>query len=121
KQTDRVVFVGAEPGDPGLLTARANDALAAADVVLADAEVSAAVAEAVAEQHPELEYSTVSGEPAETAKAAVAAAKNGSVVVRLVAGDPFTTDAVVKEALAVTRTSVPFDVVPGVAVGTAVP
>ncbi len=73
------------------------------------------------EAHPELELAVATGEPAEVARTAVAAAKNGSVVVRLVAGDPFTTDAVVKEALAVTRTSVPFDVVPGVAVGSAVP
>ena len=42
-------------------------------------------------------------------------------MVRLVAGDPYTADAVVKEVLAVSRTSVPFDVVPGVAVATAVP
>ncbi|MCW2619031.1 MAG: hemD, partial [Modestobacter sp.] len=116
-----VVFVGAGPGDPELLTARASAAIAGADTVLADPDVSAAVLETVREAHPDLELTTVSGEPAEVAKTAVAAAKNGSVVVRLVAGDPFTSDAVVKEALAVTRTSVPFDVVPGVAVGTAVP
>src|SRR5690606_15688992 len=61
------------------------------------------------------------GEPAEVAKAAVAGAKNGAVVVRLVAGDPYASDAVVKEVLAVGRTSVPFDVVPGVATATAVP
>ncbi len=121
KQTGRVVFVGAGPGDPGLLTARAADALAAADLVLHDADVPAPLADAVREAHPELELAVATGEPAEVARTAVAAAKNGSVVVRLVAGDPFTTDAVVKEALAVTRTSVPFDVVPGVAVGSAVP
>jgi len=116
-----VVFVGAGPGDPELLTARATAAIAGADTVLADADVSAAVVDAVREEHPELEVTIVGGEPADVAKGAVAAAKNGNVVVRLVAGDPFTSDAVVKEALAVTRTSVPFDVVPGVAVGTAVP
>jgi uroporphyrinogen III methyltransferase/synthase len=121
KQNGRVVFVGAGPGDPELLTARASAALAAADLVLADPDVSGALVEALREQHPDLELTTVSGEPAEVARNAVAAAKNGSTVVRLIAGDPFTTDAVVKEALAVTRTSVPFDVVPGVAVGTAVP
>jgi uroporphyrinogen III methyltransferase/synthase len=116
-----VVFVGAGPGDPELLTARASAALAGADTVLVDPDVSAAVLEAVREANPDLELTPVSGEPAEVAKGAVAAAKNGNVVVRLVAGDPFTSDAVVKEALAVTRTSVAFDVVPGVAVGTAVP
>ncbi|MCU1606575.1 MAG: uroporphyrinogen-III synthase/uroporphyrinogen-III C-methyltransferase [Modestobacter sp.] len=121
KQTGRVVFVGVGPGDPELLTVRASAALAAADLVLTDPDVPGPLLEALREQHPELELATVSGEPAEVAKTAVTAAKNGSAVVRLVAGDPFTTDAVVKEVLAVTRTSVPFDVVPGVAVGTAVP
>jgi uroporphyrinogen III methyltransferase/synthase len=116
-----VVFVGAGPGDPELLTARADAAIGSADAVLADPDVSTAVLEAVREAHPDVEVSTVSGEPAEVAKGAVAAAKGGSAVVRLVAGDPFTSDAVVKEALAVTRTSVAFDVVPGVAIGTAVP
>jgi uroporphyrinogen III methyltransferase/synthase len=84
----RVVFVGAGPGDPGMLTARATAALAQAGLVLVDPDVSA---------------------------------KKGAVVVRLVAGDPYTADAVVAEVLAVGRTSVPFDVVPGVATATAVP
>ena len=117
----RVVFVGAGPGDPGLLTARATAALAGADLVLADPEVSAEVLEAVSAARPQTPVQPTVGEPAEIAKAAVTAAKTGSVVVRLVAGDPFTTDAVVKEVLAVTRTSIAFDVVPGVAVGSGVP
>jgi len=117
----RVVFVGAGPGDPGMLTARATAALAAATVVLVDPDVSVAVQDAVREAHPQAELTPATGEPAEVAKAAVAAAKHGSVVVRLVAGDPYTSDAVVKEVLAVGRTSVPFDVVPGVAIATAVP
>ena len=40
---------------------------------------------------------------------------------RLVGGDPLTADAVVAETLAVAAAGVPFDVVPGVATGTAVP
>jgi uroporphyrinogen III methyltransferase/synthase len=119
--TGKVVFVGAGPGDPGMLTARASSALAEAGQVIVDPDVSAAVQDAVRTEHPALELTPAAGEPAEVAKAAVAAAKNGTVVVRLVAGDPYTSDAAVKEALAVGRTSVPFDVVPGVAVATAVP
>src|SRR3954466_14990363 len=117
----KVVFVGAGPGDPGMLTARAVSALAEAGLVLVDPDVSAAVQDAVRDEHPELELAPAVGEPAEVAKAAVATAKNGTVVVRLVAGAPDTADAVVKEVLAVGRTSVPFDVVPGVALATAVP
>src|SRR5215218_6962555 len=117
----RIVFVGAGPGDPGMLTARATAALAEAGVVLVDPGVPAAVQDAVREQQPALELTPAVGEPAEVAKTAVEAAKKGAVVVRLVAGDPYTADAVVKEVLAVGRTSVPFDVVPGVATATAVP
>jgi uroporphyrinogen III methyltransferase/synthase len=117
----RIVFVGAGPGDPGMLTARAGAALAQAGLVIVDPDVSTAVQEAVRDEHPDLELTPATGEPAEVAKAAVAAAKNGTVVVRLVAGDPYTSGAAVKEVLAVGRTSVPFDVVPGVAVATAVP
>ena len=43
----RVVFVGAGPGDPGMLTARATAALAQATLVLVDPDVSAAVQDAV--------------------------------------------------------------------------
>ncbi len=45
----------------------------------------------------------------------LAEARAGLQVVRLVAGDPFVDDGAVKEALAVARTVVPFEVVPGVA------
>ncbi|MGY1806757.1 uroporphyrinogen-III synthase [Blastococcus sp. SYSU D00669] len=117
----KVVFVGAGPGDPGMLTTRAYEALAAAGVVLVDPEVSAAVQDAVRETAPQAELTPVSGEPADVARSAVAAAKGGAAVVRLVAGDPFTSERAVKEVLAVGRTSVAFDVVPGVAPVPAVP
>ncbi|MGY1607424.1 uroporphyrinogen-III synthase [Geodermatophilus sp. SYSU D00700] len=121
KTPGRVVFVGAGPGDPGMLTARATAALAEATVVLVDPDVPATLTDAVRDGRPGLEPAPVSGEPADVAKGAVAAAKNGDVVVRLVAGDPYTSEHAVKEVLAVARTSVPFDVVPGVAPATAVP
>ncbi|WP_407334986.1 uroporphyrinogen-III synthase [Dietzia kunjamensis] len=63
----------------------------------------------------------VLGEPAAVAKQLVAEAKKGRDVVRLVTGDPMTTDATVTEIAAVGRTVVPFEVVPGVAEATAVP
>ncbi|SFK34354.1 uroporphyrinogen-III synthase [Geodermatophilus ruber] len=117
----KVVFVGAGPGDPGMLTARATAALADAGAILVDPDVPQNLQDAVRADRPDLELTSVTGEPAEIAKAAVAAAKHGDTVVRLVAGDPFTSDAAVKEVLAVGRTSVGFDVVPGVAPSTAVP
>src|SRR3954466_2738461 len=101
----KVVFVGAGPGDPGMLTARGTAALAEAGLVLVDPGVPAAVQDAVRAEHPALELTATIGEPAEVAKAAVAAAKNGIVVVRLVTGDPFTSEDAIKEVLAIGRTS----------------
>ncbi|MGN6608831.1 MAG: uroporphyrinogen-III synthase [Jatrophihabitans sp.] len=54
---------------------------------------------------------------ADTAKTLVTEAKNGASVVRVLAGDPFTDDDAVKEALAIGKTAVPFEVVPGIPLG----
>jgi uroporphyrinogen III methyltransferase/synthase len=108
----RITFIGAGPGDPGLLSAHASAALAAADVVVADSAVPDAVrALAAGDVRP------AEATPAETAKQMGADARNGLAVVRLVAGDPFADDAAVKETLAIARTSVPFTVVPGLSTG----
>jgi uroporphyrinogen III methyltransferase/synthase len=89
-----------------MLTGRATAALAEAALVLVDPDVSVAVQDAVREAHPQTELTATADEPAEVAKAAVTAAKHGSVVVRLVAGDPYTFGAVIKEVPAVARTPV---------------
>ncbi len=114
----RVAFVGSGPGDPGLLTIRARDALAAAPLVVTDPDVPDAILALVADG---AEVRPAVGQPADVARDLVTEAASGRSVVRLVSGDPMTTDAVVAEALAVAKAAVPFDVVPGVPAGTAVP
>ncbi|MBS4728645.1 uroporphyrinogen-III synthase [Mycobacterium sp. SM1] len=61
------------------------------------------------------------GEPAEVAKTLVAEARSGADVVRLVAGDPLSVDAVISEVNAVARSHLHFEIVPGLAASTAVP
>ncbi|SPM33021.1 bifunctional uroporphyrinogen-III C-methyltransferase/uroporphyrinogen-III synthase [Mycobacterium rhizamassiliense] len=61
------------------------------------------------------------GEPAEVAKTLVAEARTGCDVVRLVAGDPLTLDAVTTEVNAVTRSHLHVEIVPGLAATSAVP
>lgn len=111
KQVGRITFVGAGPGDPGLLAVSAVEALKSAEVVFADAAVPASVTGLA-----EAEVRVVDG-AADVAKQLLAEGRAGLAVVRLVAGDVFGSDAVVKEALAVARSVVPLDVVPGVSVG----
>jgi uroporphyrinogen III methyltransferase/synthase len=118
KTQGRIAFVGSGPGDAGLLTVRAKHLLSHAALIVCDPDVPPEVLD-IAPDGAEVRPAV--GEPADVAKDLVAEAKTGRSVVRLVAGDPLTADAVVKEAHAVSRASTPFDVVPGVSAGTAVP
>jgi uroporphyrinogen III methyltransferase/synthase len=61
------------------------------------------------------------GEPAEVAKTLTAEARSGADVVRLVAGDPLTLDAVTTEVNTVARSHLHVEIVPGLAATSAVP
>jgi len=129
KPAGRVAFVGAGPGDPGLVTLRARDYLAAADTVVIDqvnrddmvarhARPDVEIIDAGHGEHGE-ELTRAS-----RAKILVRAAKalgRGGLVVRLMDGDPAMFNGFAEEALALHRAGVPFDVVPGVSAVTAVP
>src|SRR4051794_3639883 len=99
KPVGRITFVGAGPGDPGLLTAHAAEAIRTAEVLVADSGVPGSITALapVPVQAPETS-------PADTAKALLAEARAGQHVVRVVTGDPFADDGAVKEALAVAKT-----------------
>jgi uroporphyrinogen III methyltransferase/synthase len=112
KIVGRIAFVGSGPGDPGLLTTHAAEAISAAQVVFADPGVPPQVTALAA-----VEVRATEALPAETAKAMLAEARAGHSVVRLVCGDPFVDEDAVKEALAVAKTVVPFEVVPGITLG----
>ncbi|HCT78321.1 MAG TPA: bifunctional uroporphyrinogen-III C-methyltransferase/uroporphyrinogen-III synthase [Micromonosporaceae bacterium] len=115
KPAGHIAFVGAGPGDPGLLTRRAHDALLEADHVVFDRAVPAVLLDAVrAEAHGDTEFSPAEGGPGDVAKVLLTEARSGRNAVRLVAGDPFGHDVVVKEVQAIARTNVHFSVVPGV-------
>ena len=58
------------------------------------------------------------GDPAEVAKTLIAEARSGADVVRLVAGDPLSVDAVITEVNAVARSHLHFEIVPGLAATT---
>src|ERR1700733_12999108 len=79
-----VAFVGAGPGDDGLLTMRAVRLLAAASLVVAEAELTDRVRHLLAEDVQVAEPSDVAG----TAKVLAVAAKAGQLAVRLFPGDP---------------------------------
>ena len=124
KSVGRIAFVGAGPGDPGLLTRRACDALSGADHVVYDRNVPDSLLSAVrteaservaqGRRSEETEFSPAEGAPGDVAKVLLSAARSGLRAVHLVAGDPLGHEAVVTEVKAVARTAVPFEVIPGV-------
>lgn len=138
-----IMFVGAGPGDAGLLTARARAVLAEAALVFTDPDVPEAVMALVGSelpppsgpQPPETDGADADaapipggpdirpalGDPAEVAKTLATEARTGVDVVRLVAGDPLSVDAVITEVTALTRTNLTFEIVPGLPDTTAVP
>ncbi len=111
-----VTFIGAGSGDPGLLAVRAQQALAAAEVVVADADVACAVVEGALEGAERIRVSEDGrGLPRNAVPALLRAhAVAGRRVVRLVRGDG---EAFRDEAATLDACGVGFQVVPGVAPG----
>ncbi|MFL6076259.1 MAG: uroporphyrinogen-III C-methyltransferase, partial [Mycobacteriales bacterium] len=118
RKTGRIAFLGAGPGDPGLLTRRALDFLAGAEHVVHDSDVDPALLALLPDG---AERSPAEGTPGDVAKVLLSAARSGCAVVRISAGDPFASEDVVKEIQAVARTAVPFELVPGIPVDSGVP
>ncbi|MGI8666227.1 MAG: uroporphyrinogen-III synthase [Jatrophihabitans sp.] len=107
KSGGRVSFVGTGTGDAGLLTVRATEVLAAAEVAFVDASVTEAVRALIGG-----EIRPADPVPADAVKAVLAEARSGLLVARVVSGDPFGSDAVTREALALAKTVIPYEVVP---------
>ena len=119
-----VTFVGAGPGDPGLLTVRAADVIAAADTVIYDVGVSPIIvarAAVDAQVCPVTNDAEVEGAVADAVKASVDAARAGSAVVRLVTGDPVLDGVLAVEGPALIKAKLPVEVVPGVPRATGIP
>ena len=120
-----VAFVGAGPGDPGLLTLRAVEVLAEADVVVIEDPRHRALLTHAPDGVEVVEGGVDDdGLPLPAAvrgRLALAAAKGGRHVVRLLEGDPFVHPTGADEALACAKAGVPFEIVPGVSGVTAIP
>jgi uroporphyrinogen III methyltransferase / synthase len=120
-----VYLVGAGPGDPGLMTRRSLELIAAADAILYDRLIPPGALDG-ARSDAVLRY--VGKEPGaaaltqeETNELLVELGRAGKRVVRLKGGDPFVFGRGGEEAEALAAAGVPFEVVPGVTAGVAAP
>jgi uroporphyrinogen III methyltransferase / synthase len=119
----RVYLVGAGPGDPGLLTARALELIASADVILYDRLIPDAALDGARADAELLFVGKEGGGPSvpqeHTQALIVERAQAGAAVVRLKGGDPFVFGRGGEEALALRAAGIPFEIVPGVTAGVA--
>jgi uroporphyrinogen III methyltransferase/synthase len=118
-------LVGAGPGDPGLITARALELIATADAILYDRLIPPGAIDG-ARPDAELIYvgkapGNVAMEQAETERLMAEIALAGRSVVRLKGGDPFVFGRGGEEAETLRGAGVEFEVVPGVSAGVAAP
>ncbi|MFE5211301.1 uroporphyrinogen-III synthase [Streptomyces sp. NPDC056600] len=133
-----VTFLGAGPGDPGLLTLRAVEALASADVLVGEPDVldvvrtharPGAVLESTGADTDTPQLTVVDGTSTTVAVPAerdavhlvMAAVRSGRRVVRAVTGDPGLDSDAAREMLACAAEGVRFEVVPGIASAVGVP
>jgi uroporphyrinogen III methyltransferase/synthase len=123
--TGTVYLVGAGPGDPGLLTLKAAQLLAAADVVVYDNLVGDAILDRLPAGVERIAAGKETGVHTMD-QAAINAlleerAGRGQTVVRLKGGDPFVFGRGGEEADYLTTRGIPIEVVPGVSAAIGVP
>lgn len=116
-----VWLVGAGPGDPGLLTLHAVNALTQADVIIYDALVGEDV---LAHANPSAirEYAGKrGGKPSpkqrDISLRLIELANGGKRVCRLKGGDPFVFGRGGEEALSLVDAGIPFRIIPGISAG----
>ncbi len=114
----RVFLVGAGPGDPGLLTVRAAQLLADAEIVVYDRLVSQAVLDLAPARATRIFAGKASRQhvmPQEAINALlVTLAQGGKRVLRLKGGDPFLFGRGSEEALHLAENGIAFEIVPGI-------
>lgn len=116
-----VWLVGTGPGDPGLLTVHAINAINQADVIIFDALVNKAILD-LAAPHAIVDYAGKrGGKPSAKQRditfRLIQLAREGKRVLRLKGGDPFVFGRGGEEALALVEADVPFRIVPGISAG----
>jgi uroporphyrinogen III methyltransferase / synthase len=120
-----VHLVGAGPGDPGLLTVRAVELIAAADVILYDRLIPDTALDGARADAELIYVGKEGGGPqmpqAEIDRLLLERAGAGKRVVRLKGGDPFVFGRGGEEALVLRAAGIPVEVVPGVTAGVAAP
>jgi len=118
-----VYLVGAGPGDPGLMTARALELIGSADAIYYDRLIPPGALDGAREDAELVYVGKAPGKPSvpqeEIGERLIATAREGKSVVRLKGGDPFVFGRGGEEGEALRAAGVEFELVPGITAGVA--
>ena len=118
-----VYLVGAGPGDPGLMTVRSLELIAAADTIFYDRLIPPGALDGAREEANLVYVGKQPGVPSvpqeEIGERLIEAARAGRSVVRLKGGDPFVFGRGGEEGEALRKAGIEFEVVPGITAGVA--
>lgn len=120
----KVYLVGAGPGDPGLITAKALKLLAEADVVVYDYLVNESLLRGIRPDAEKIYVGKKAGAhtmPQDEINRLLVDRGRNHTVVRLKGGDPFVFGRGGEEAQALVSAGIPYEVIPGVTAAVAVP
>jgi len=121
----KVFLVGAGPGDPELLTIKAQKVLQKADVIVYDYLASEEILDLAKQEAEKIYVGKKAGKhtlPQEDINnLLIKKAKQGKIVVRLKGGDPFVFGRGGEEAEALFEENIPFEIIPGITSAIAVP
>ncbi|MFC4337239.1 uroporphyrinogen-III synthase [Salininema proteolyticum] len=113
KLVGRVRFIGTGPGDPGLLTKRALDAIAESDHIYYDRSLPSALHEFCTRLAGEGTLKLIENSPSDQARLMAEAAADGQNVCRLFVGDVYPNRLAKAEIKAASETDARFEVIPG--------
>ena len=109
----KVIFIGAGPGDPKLLTIKGKEALESADVVIWAGSLVNKETLAYARKDPRIIDSAELSLPAIAAEM-TAAVRAGKTVVRVHTGEPSLYGAIAEQIEILDKEYIPFEIIPGV-------
>ncbi|MGI9415264.1 MAG: siroheme synthase CysG, partial [Hyphomicrobiales bacterium] len=114
----RVALVGAGPGDPDLLTLKAQRLLQSADVIVYDRLVGPKVLDYARRDAERIAVGKTPGRPSigqgDINRILITQALKGRTVVRLKGGDPYVFGRGAEEQAALTALGIPVEIVPGI-------
>lgn len=121
----KVFLIGAGPGDPGLLTLRGRDAIAAAHVIIYDALANEELLRHARSDAEKIYVGKVAGDHAlpqdEINALLIAKARENKIVARLKGGDPYIFGRGGEEAEELAKAGIDFEEIPGISSTIAAP